>query len=73
MEDDTLVRDLLTLLSDKHGEELLELVFKNQNPLELLPHVAVVVNGRNINLLNGLDTSLCDGDDVFFLPLLGGG
>ena len=73
MEDDALVRDLLSLLYDKYGDALLTHMLKSPNPLEPLPHVAIVVNGRNINFLNGFDTSLRDGDDVFFLPLLGGG
>jgi len=35
--------------------------------------LAVLVNGRNIRLLNGLETILHEGDEVVFLPPAAGG
>ena len=35
--------------------------------------LAVLVNGRNINALNGIDTTLKEGDVVTFMPVLVGG
>ena len=72
LEDGALVRNLIVFLSDKHGDALLVHLLKSRDPLELIPHVSIQVNGRNIRFLNGLDTVLRDGDDVFFMPLLGG-
>jgi molybdopterin synthase sulfur carrier subunit len=36
-------------------------------------YINLVVNGRNVRFLNGLDTLLSDGDRVAFLPPIGGG
>jgi molybdopterin synthase sulfur carrier subunit len=33
----------------------------------------VLVNGREISVLNGLDTSLKEGDEVVFVPVVHGG
>ena len=35
--------------------------------------LAVLVNGRNIHLLSGIDTMLHDGDEVVVLPPVAGG
>ena len=35
--------------------------------------LAILVNGRNINLLEGLDTPLSDGAEVVFMPPAAGG
>jgi MoaD family protein len=37
------------------------------------PDLAIIVNGRNIALLNGLDTVLSDGDDIVIMPFASGG
>jgi molybdopterin synthase sulfur carrier subunit len=34
------------------------------------PNTLILVNGREISVLNGLDTVLKDGDEVVFLPVL---
>ncbi len=33
----------------------------------------VLVNGREISVLNGYETKLCDGDEVVFVPVVHGG
>jgi len=35
--------------------------------------LAIMINGRNIAMLNGIDTKLSDGDDVVILPPTAGG
>jgi molybdopterin converting factor small subunit len=37
------------------------------------PDLAIMVNGKNIQLLEGLDTKLCDEDDVVIMPFIVGG
>lgn len=37
------------------------------------PDLAVMVNGKNIELLEGTDTTLFDGDDVVIMPFVVGG
>jgi molybdopterin synthase sulfur carrier subunit len=34
------------------------------------PNTLILVNGREISVLNGLETILKDGDEVVFLPVL---
>lgn len=41
--------------------------------LSLNAAVAIFVNGRQIELENGLETILKDGDSLVFVPLLAGG
>ncbi len=33
----------------------------------------ILVNGKEISILNGYETQLCDGDEVVFVPVVHGG
>lgn len=33
----------------------------------------ILVNGREISILDGLETILCDGDEIVFVPVVHGG
>jgi len=37
------------------------------------PNALILVNGKEIGVLNGLETVLKDGDEVVFVPVLHGG
>ena len=37
------------------------------------PNALVLVNGREISVLRGLETSLKDGDEIVFIPVVHGG
>jgi len=37
------------------------------------PNALILVNGKEINILDGLETMLKDGDEVIFVPVLHGG
>jgi molybdopterin synthase sulfur carrier subunit len=37
------------------------------------PNALILVNGREISILNGLETVLKDGDEVVFVPVIHGG
>lgn len=65
------VEKLLTLLSEKYGKNFREYVYpKNGNVQGFL---SFLVNGKNINALEGFDTKLKQGDTVAILPPVGGG
>jgi molybdopterin synthase sulfur carrier subunit len=66
------VRDLLSLMKARWGKELAGNLFEAGTG-RLIPHVRVMVNGRQIEFLKGLDTPLSDGDEVLILPLVAGG
>jgi molybdopterin synthase sulfur carrier subunit len=72
LKDDALVRDLLTLLAEKHGEPFKKAVYE-PNGLDLKPHHILSVNGFLLNQLNGIETKLKDGDRVVLMPVVTGG
>jgi sulfur-carrier protein len=37
------------------------------------PNALILVNGREISVLNGLETLVMDGDEVVFVPVVHGG
>ena len=37
------------------------------------PDLAIMINGKNITLLDGVETKLCDEDDVVIMPFVVGG
>ena len=37
------------------------------------PDLAIMVNGKNIQLLDGINTEICDKDDVVIMPFVIGG
>ena len=45
----------------------------DQQSGEPKPNALTLINGREISVLNGLDTKLNDGDEVVFVPVVHGG
>ena len=72
LKNDASVRDLLTLLSEKHGEPFKKAVYDPKDTA-MKPYHIIAVNGLMINLLNSLDTKLKDGDRVAVMPVVTGG
>ena len=72
LKNDASVRDLLTLLSEKHGEPFKKAVYDPKDTT-MKPYHIIAVNGLMINLLNSLDTKLKDGDRVAVMPVVTGG
>ncbi|MFH1327536.1 MAG: ubiquitin-like small modifier protein 1 [Candidatus Bathyarchaeota archaeon] len=64
------VKDALKQLVDRYGEKFSGELFKGDNIAE---HYMVLVNGKNINFLNGLETKLENKDEIAILPPVGGG
>ncbi len=40
---------------------------------DLVSNALILVNGREISVLNGLETNLKDGDEIVFVPVVHGG
>lgn len=72
LKDNALVRDLLGLLAEKHGEAFRKAIYE-PNGLDLKPHYIASVNGLLLNQLSGLETKLKDGDRVILMPVVTGG
>lgn len=66
------VGELLEKLAEK-SESLREELFVNDEGKELKNYVGLLVNGRGIESLEGLDTELEDGDTVSIIRPIAGG
>ncbi len=51
----------------------LELGLLDKQLEEPKPNALVLVNGREISVLRGLETALKDGDEIVFIPVVHGG
>jgi len=65
------VRDLLVRLADRY-QEFGRLAFDAEKG-QLSGHITVICNNRLLELLDGLDTVLKEGDTILLLPAYAGG
>ena len=72
LKEGALVRDLLTILAEKHGEPFKKEVYEPES-VDLKPHHILSVNGILLNQLEGVETKLRDGDRVILMPVVTGG
>ena len=70
MKDGSKIRDLLFFLFQKYGEDFKSNVMENE---KIRSAVKILLNGRDIDFLKGLDTELKTGDSVYFFPSIAGG
>jgi sulfur-carrier protein len=68
----TTLNGLLAGMVEIWGDSLSPHIFKPGSD-EILPYVRLMVNGKAIQSLNGIETVLNDGDEVLLLPLAAGG
>jgi molybdopterin converting factor small subunit len=61
-----------TLASNSSYKELTQLLIDTQT-LDPRPNALIMVSGREINTLNGLDTPLLESDELSLLPVVHGG
>jgi len=71
LQDTITVKELLTMLSEKYGKNFHEYIYNKNGKVQAF--LSFLVNGKNINVLEGLDTKLKQGDTVAILPPVGGG
>jgi molybdopterin synthase sulfur carrier subunit len=64
------VRDALVRLAGDHGA-LGERILDGEGNLQKA--INVLVNGRSIHFLDGLDTTIQEGDELAIFPAVGGG
>ena len=65
------VKELLTTLSEKYGTNFHEYVYSKNGKVH--GFLSFLINGKNINALEGFGTKLKPGDIVAILPPVGGG
>lgn len=62
--------DFLKRLIEEFGEDMKKILFPNGSLSDL---IFILINGRNIEGLEGLDSEIKDGDIVSVLPMTAGG
>ncbi|MFW9830610.1 MAG: ubiquitin-like small modifier protein 1 [Candidatus Thorarchaeota archaeon] len=65
------VQEIINILGKQFGEKFNRMLLEDNGSLKSYFHV--LVNGRHIRLMQGLQTSLSDGDVVAIFPPIGGG
>ena len=67
--------DLLSSMIRGRGDELSSRLVNldGRGPAEQARVTRVMINGRDIEFLNGLETVLHEGDEILILPILSGG
>jgi molybdopterin synthase sulfur carrier subunit len=71
MKNSVSIQKLIKEIGQKHPK--LENVIIDTELEDSSPKTLILVNGKEISILNGLETMLEDGDDVVFIPVLHGG
>lgn len=66
------LRDLLEIMVNTWGDELASRLF-GPDSTTLLPYIRLMVNGRDIGFLKGMETVLQNGDEILILPPVAGG
>ena len=66
------VEKVLKRLSEIYGRDFVEYVFDRETG-EVRSFLLLLVNGRSITTLEGLETKFSDGDVLAILPPVGGG
>lgn len=72
LEKDSRIVDLLDALVMKYGQPFAEKIYKSKTG-EVNNEIRLLLNGRDIAFLNGLDTKLKEGDSLSLIPPLAGG
>ena len=66
------LESLLSEMVQTYGEVLSSYLY-GPSGNDLLPHIRLMVNGRDIEFLDGLNTELHNGDEILILPPVSGG
>lgn len=65
------VKELLDSLSKKYGREFTDYLYDEKGKVRT--YIQILVNGRGINVLQGFETKLKEGDTIAIFPPVGGG
>ncbi len=71
IEENSTIKDVLNKLTEKFGAKFKKVIFKS--PETLNDFVIIGLNGKDIRLIEYLNTLLKQGDEITFLPAVAGG
>jgi molybdopterin synthase sulfur carrier subunit len=63
---------LLSFMVERWGDRLSSQLFK-PGTKKVLSHIRLLVNGRDIEFMEGMNTVLQEGDEIFIFPPVSGG
>ena len=66
------LKALLSHIVDIWGDRLSSQIYEPGTET-ILPHIRLMINGRDVAFLNGMETILHDGDELLMLPPASGG
>jgi molybdopterin synthase sulfur carrier subunit len=66
------LQGLLGKMVNTWGDELATRLFE-PNSTNLIPYLRLMINGRDIGFLDGVNTRLQDGDEILIMPPVSGG
>ncbi len=72
LQSNTAVRELIQVLCQRHGVDFTGYGI-DPNTGAPRSHLQILVDGKNLSSLEGLETRLSDGDEVALMPPVGGG
>jgi len=65
------VNELIIVLSEKYGKNFREYIYNQKGDVQ--EFLSFLVNGKNINIMQGFDTKLQEMDVIAIIPPVGGG
>jgi molybdopterin synthase sulfur carrier subunit len=65
------IKELLTQLSKKYSREFVNYLYDEKG--DIRTHIQILINGRDIDVFQGLETKLKEGDVIAIFPPVGGG
>ncbi len=71
IQDGISIKELVYKISQEMPE--LKRIFSDQELNDSRSNSLILVNGREISVLNGYETKLNDGDEIVFVPVVHGG
>ena len=71
IDDSTNVKQVIEKLVEKYGENLEKNIYTPSRNLST--YVIIVLNGKDIRTMEGLETKVNSGDELSFIPAIAGG
>jgi MoaD family protein len=71
LQDHFTVAELIRLLTERYGKNFREYIYDKTGNVQSF--MSFIVNGKNINKMQGFNTKLQEGDVIAIVPPVGGG
>lgn len=65
------IGDIMNILADKYGKDFREIVLDKNGGIS--KNIKMLLNGKYIDYIDGLNSPVGDGDAIYLFPAIGGG